>query len=113
MHEHHLDDMVRKLKPVLKDPAKARVILQRHWRTRMALIWEMEDVHRAANEREAALTNREAVDVLQTLLNQHNRQYGIKWEDLTAHIEDRVLGRKLTKAELRRFVERDIITVQK
>ena len=113
MDEHHIDDMVQRLKPVLKDPVKAKVILQRYWRTRMALVWMVENVHRAANEREVALTNQEAIDVLQTLLNQHNQQYGIKWEDLTTQIEDRVLGRKLTKAEIKRFVEQDLITVQK
>lgn len=113
MHDHHIDGMVRKLKPVLKDPIQARVILQRYWRTRMALVWEVEDVHRAANERGVALTKIEALDVLQTLLNQHNQQYGIKWEDLTTHIEDRVLGRPLTKAEIRRFVKQDRLTVQK
>jgi hypothetical protein len=113
VHEHHIDDMVRRLKPVLRDPQKAKVILQRYWRTRMALVWMVEDVHRAANEREVALTNLEAIQVLETLHRQHNAQYGIKWEDLTTHIEDRVLGRKMTKAEIKRFVERDIITVQK
>ena len=113
MHEHHIDDMVQRLKPVLKDPLKAKVILQRYWRTRMALVWEIEDVHRVANEREVALTNSEAIKVLQTLHHQHNPQYGIKWEDLTTHIEDRVLGRKLTKAEIKRFVEQELITVQK
>ena len=70
-------------------------------------------MHRAANEREVALTNSEATGVLQTLLNQHNPQYGIKWEDLTTHIEDRVLGRQLNKVESKRFVSQDIITVQK
>ena len=79
----------------------------------MALVWEVEDVHRAANEREVALTDKEAVTVLQTLLNQHNAQLGIRWEDLTTHIEEHVLGRKLTEAEVRRFVEQDIITVQR
>ena len=113
MHDHHLDDMVRRLKPVLKDPLKARAILQRYWRTRMALVWEVADVHRAANERGVALSEKESVTVLVTLHHQHNPQLGIRWSDLTAHIEDRVLGRKLSKAELKRFVERDIITVQK
>ena len=79
----------------------------------MALVWEVEDVHRAANEREVALTDKEAVTVLQTLLNQHNAQLGIRWEDLTTHIEDHLLGRKLTKAEVRRFVDLDIITIHK
>ena len=113
MHEHQIDDMVRKLKPVLRDPVKAKVILLKYWKTRIALVWEVEDVHRAANERDVALTGKEAITVLQTLLNQHNAQYGIRWEDLTAHIEDRVLGRKLTKTEVRQFVDLDIITIHK
>jgi hypothetical protein len=113
MHEHQIDDMIRKLKSVLKDQAKAKAILQRYWKTRMALVWELEDVHRAANERDVALTDKEATTVLQTLLNQHNAQYGIKWEDLTTHIEDQVLGRKLTKLEVRQFVERDVITIHR
>ena len=113
MHEHHLTEMLRKLKPVLKDSDKAKVILKRYWLTRMALVWEVEDVHRAANELEVALTEREAIDVLQTLLNQYNAQNGIKWADITTHIEDKVLGRKLTRPEIKRFVELDIITVQK
>ena len=113
MQETIINDMVGKLKPVLKDTSKAKSILQRYWRTRIALVWMLADVHRAANEREVALTNREAIDVLQQLFHQHNPQYGIKWEDLTTHIEDQALGRKLTRAELKHFVERDIITIQK
>ena len=113
MHQQHIDRMVQRLKPVLKDPFKAKAILKRYWHARMALVWEVSDVHRAANERAVALTNRQAIAVLDNLHQQHNRQYGIKWEDLTAHIEDRVLGRKLTRAELHRFVHQDRITVQK
>ena len=111
MQETIINDMVGRLKPVLKDASKAKSILQRYWRTRMALVWMLADVHRAANEREVALTNREAINVLQKLFHQHNPQYGIKWEDLTTHIEDHALGRKLTKAELHRFVHRDIISI--
>ena len=113
MQETIINDMVARLKPVLKDASKAKTILNRYWRTRIALVWMVADVHRAANEREVALTNLEAIDVLQQLLHQHNPQYGIKWEDLTTHIEDQALGRKLTRAELKHFVERDIITIQK
>jgi hypothetical protein len=112
MHQNHIDDMVRRLRQVLKDQAQAKVILQRYWKKRMALVWTVEDVHRAANERGMALTKREAIKLLQELHTHHNAQYGIKWEDLTTNIEDQVLGRKLTKLELKRFVEKDIITVQ-
>ena len=113
MDETYIDDMVRRLKPVLKDTVQAKAMLKRYWRTRMALVWEVADVHKAANEREVALTNQEAIAVLETLHLQYNPQYGIRWEDLTAQIENRVLGRKLTKPEIKRFVEQDRLTVQK
>jgi hypothetical protein len=109
MHEHHIEDMVRRLK--LK--TKGRKILERYWSDKIAIVWDVEDVHKAANECEVALTNKEAVQVLQTLHDQHNAQYGIRWEDLTTHIEDNVLGRKLTKAEIKQFVEKDLITINK
>jgi hypothetical protein len=38
MHEHHIEDMVRRLSPVLKDKARARTILRRYWRNKMALV---------------------------------------------------------------------------
>ena len=113
MHNFIIEQMVRRLSPVLKDQAKAEVILKRFWRTRMALVWVVEDVHRAANERELALTNDEAINVLQTLLDQHNAQLGLRWSDITAHIEDRVLGRKLTQREVRRFVTQNKLTIQR
>jgi len=113
MDEHHINGMVRKLKPVLNDPLKAKVILQRYWRTRMALVWLIEDVHRAANELEVALTEREARAVLETLHRQHNPQLGLRWEDLTGHIEAYVLGRKLTKREVKQFVGKDKLIIQR
>jgi hypothetical protein len=113
MRDEHIDEMVRLLKSVLKDADKAKVILQRYWRTKMALVWEVEDVHRAANERKRALTNTEAIAVLQTLHDQHNSQLGIKWEDLWAHIDLYEPGRVMTKAELDRFVKLNIIAVAK
>ena len=113
MNPNHIEGMVRKLKPVLTDAERAQAILKRYWRTRMALVWEVEDVHRAANEREVALTDEEAIEVLRVLHHQHNKQYGIKWQDLTDLIKDKVLGRDLTKREILRFVAKDIITINK
>jgi hypothetical protein len=106
-----IEDMVRRLGPVLTDKARAQKILTRYWRDKMALVWETEDVHRAANELELALTEREAIQVLQTLHSQHNAQLGLRWEDITAHIEDNVLGRKLTKREVHQFVHQDKLTI--
>ena len=109
MHPNYIEDMVCRLK--LK--TKGRVILERYWSDKMALVWSVADVFRAANERGVALTKREAIKLLQELHGHHNRQTGIKWEDLTTCIEDQELGRKMTQAEIKRFVEQELITVQK
>ena len=60
-----------------------------------------------------ALTKREAVKVLQELHHYHNKQCGIKWVDLTCYIEEYALGRKLTKPELKRFVEKSVLTINR
>jgi len=82
MHDHFIDQMVRELKPVLKKTDLARKILDHFWKTRLALVWTVEDVHRAANERKRVLTQSEAVQILEALHKQHNPQYGLKWLDL-------------------------------
>ena len=110
MHDHFIDQMVRKLKPVLKDPPQARKILGRFWNTRMALVWDIQDIHRAANERKRVLTDTEAAQILQILHQQHNKQLGIRWSDLWDHFDLCLPGRRMSKAELNRFVSKDIIT---
>ena len=105
--------MVQALKPVLKDRARAEKILERFWRDKVALVWDVEDVHTAANERELALTNKEAIKVLREMHHCHNKQYGIRWSDFTSYLEENALGRKLTRAEVKRFVEKNILTIQK
>jgi hypothetical protein len=113
MHHHHIEEMVRRLSPLLKDKAKAQQFLTRYWRSRMALVWITRDIHRAANEMEVALTEKEAMEVLSTLHRQHNPQLGLRWEDLKAHIEAHVLGRKLTKREVKEFVTKDRLIIQR
>jgi len=113
MHNHHFVEMLKVLRPVLKNQQRAEQILTRYWRNKIAIVWDTGDVHRAANEREVALTEKEAMTVLQTLHNQHNAQCGLKWGDITAHIEENVLGRKLNQREVRLFVHHDKLTIQR
>ena len=113
MHHYLIESMVKALRPTLKNPAKAQQLLERFWTDKMALVWDVQNVHTAANEREVALTNQEAIKVLQELHHYHNKQCGIKWEDLTCYIEESVMGRKLTQAELNRFVGKNILTINR
>ncbi len=77
MHEHYIKDMVLRLSPILKDKLRAETILKNYWSNKMAVVWEVEDVHRAANEREVALTRKEAIDLLRDL--HHSPQPSIRY----------------------------------
>jgi hypothetical protein len=111
MDRHTIDEMLDVLKPVLRSRSRAKKRLERYWSDKIAILWTTEDIHRAANERELALTEQEARGLLRDLFDHHNAQYGLKWEDITTLLEDRVLGRNLSKREIDRFVHRDIITI--
>ena len=113
MHNYIIEAMVGALKPTLKNPAKAKQILDRFWSDKMALVWDVQDVHTAANEREVALTNQEAIKVLQELHHYHDKQLGLQWKDVTCYIEEYGLGRKLTQVELKRFVEKNLLTIER
>jgi hypothetical protein len=113
MHEYFLKELTQKLKAALKDNPRAINILKRYMQDKIAIVWRTSDVHRAANEMEMALTEREAMTVLNTLHRQHNRQLGLRWEDITGHIEAHVLGRKLTKREVKKFVQHDKLIIQR
>lgn len=113
MQDYIIKAMVRALKPALKKSKRAEQILQKFWTDKIALVWDTEDVHTAANEREVALTSREAIKVLQEMHHHHNRQYGLRWSDFTSYIEEYALGRKMTKAEVKRFVEKNLLTIDR
>ena len=113
MHDYIIEAMVKALKPTLNNPAKARQILERFWTDKMALVWDVQDVHTAANEREVALTTREAIKVLQELHHYHNKQTGLQWKDVTCYIEEYALGRKLIQRELKRFREQNRLTIDR
>lgn len=106
MNELELASMLKALRPVLNDKEKARYILQRYWSHKLALIWTVADIHKAANERGRTLTRKEAKELLDNLKLHYNRQYGIRWTDLWDLIDSSGFGRKMTKLETKDFVNR-------
>ncbi len=109
----HDAELFQAIVEVIKSRRKAEKIIQRYYRDKITIVWRTEDVHRAANELEVALTEKEAMTVLKTLHRQHNRQLGLRWEDLTGHIEANVLGRKLNQRQVLKFVHHDKLTIQR
>ena len=111
MKPEHLEGQLNALKPVLKDRLKAKERLEKYWSDKIGLIWTMNDIHKAANERGLALTKKEAKALLDDLGKHYNRQYGIKWIDLWDLIENSGYGRKMTKREVKAFVQSGRTTV--
>jgi hypothetical protein len=109
----HDTELLKVLLEVIESRQKAERIIQRYYRDKITIVWKTEDVHRAANELRLALTEQEAMTVLETLHRQHNPQLGLRWEDITGHIEAHVLGRQLTRREVIRFVKNDQLTIQR
>ena len=113
MHEHIIEEMLAALSPAIRSKKKAQALLESYWSDKVALIWTTQDVHRAANERKTVLTEQEAHTALTDLHRHHDKQLGLRWQDLIDWIEQSGLGRDITKSELNQFIHHDIITVQK
>src|SRR5665213_2785209 len=107
----HNEELFTAIIRVVRSRRKAERIIQRYFRDKIIIVWKTEDVHKAANELDVALTEKQAMSVLEALHRQHNAQRGLKWEDLTTHIQENVLGRKLTKREVHQFVHHDKLTI--
>jgi hypothetical protein len=113
MQDDITEDLMRKLKSALKDNPKAVNILKRYWQDKITIIWKTADVHRAANEKKTVLTEDEAKKVLEKVLDNHDAQTGVNWQALVYTIRENGMGRDITKQELRRFIKRDILAIQK
>jgi hypothetical protein len=102
MYHHYITEMVEALSPVLKNPRRAELILKKYWHDKMAIVWNSEDVHQAANQAGITLTDEEAAHVLQDLHEHHNVEYGLRWDDVVANVRQSGFGRRMTKQESKR-----------
>ena len=111
MNNQHIEGMVRVLRSQIKDPDKAKTLLQNYWQDRVAIVWTVEQVHQAANEQELVLTNPEARQLLHKLHQNYDSCIGWNWFDLLTAIEESCLGRKINKLELHRFLNKSITAI--
>jgi len=107
-----ITELLAHLRPSLKSVAKAEHLLTDYWGDKIALVWTIKDVHRAANESKTVLTEQQARTILISLHQHHNPQYGLRWSDLAETIQQSGLGRDIRERELHRFVHRDVLIIQ-
>lgn len=113
MDEKHIDRMIKALRSELRNPSKAKKILQRYWTDRIAFIWTIDQAHLAANERALALNKVEARTILKRFHQKANLFDPPNWFTLLDIIDSSGMGRKLTKAELNRFLKTNLAVVSK
>jgi len=103
MYQHHLDDMAdaiaNKLSNVygdfdldengISDLCKhIRAALAEYWADKMALVWCGSDVLEQADELGITLSNEEAKNILDNILDHHDCEMGVSWLTLRCAIED-------------------------
>ena len=113
MKPEEIKGMVEALGPVLRNKTKAQTLLQKYWQNKQVIVWTVDQIHRAANERGRVLTNNDARELLHQFIRLHNPQYGIQWRDLLEMIDQSALGRKISKVELKAFIEKDRLCIQR
>ena len=69
---------------------------------KMAVVWHVKDVAGEANSMGLALTEEECSEVLYSVLDNYDSQYGVNWDVIRSSIEYRKVGRKLTDDEDKR-----------
>ncbi len=81
-------------------PLTAKLIkraLEGYWADKMALVWNADDMHTAANQAGRALTKAEAAEALHEICRNHDADNGVTWETLNFCAGE--AGRPLTPAE--------------
>ncbi len=112
MDTRYIHGMLLALRSQLRDPEMAGQILQHYWRDRVAFVWTVDQVHLAANERGLAVTPAEARRILDQFHKETNQFTPLNWFTLLDLIDEfSQIGRKLTKAELHRFSQTNLIVV--
>lgn len=106
-----ITELLTVLAPALKSRAKAEQLLTEYWADKIALVWTTQQVHRAANEVKTVLTEAQARQLLHELHQAYDPQYGLDWETLVGHLQHSGLGRDITKRELHRFINDDVLAI--
>ena len=74
-------------------PLNAKEIIQKaleqYWSDKVAIIWSIDDVFSKADEMEIKLTDEEAEDILNELLDDHDCSRGITWDNIEETIRFR------------------------
>jgi len=88
MHDHHICGMCEHLVAtgLISDFVQVQKVLADYWADKIAVVWDVEDVKSTMAEWQEveidAISDETALKVLQTVFENHDRNYGINWETI-------------------------------
>lgn len=101
MQAHQITEMTNVILAACKHgrPTRRQVekALTDYWSGRMAIVWDADDMHCAANRAGRVLTASEAGELLHRVCHKHDASVGVTWETLELYASD--AGRPLTPEE--------------
>ena len=87
MYHHHIVDMVNAVTRALKLNSEQSLAveqaIQNIWREKIAIVWSVEDIQLAAEEKHhCRLREEDAIHILDSLLENHDAELGITWDTI-------------------------------
>jgi len=90
MYDHHICGMCDHLVAtgLISDPVQVQKVLADYWADKIAEVWDIEDVKSTMAEWHEveidAISDETALEVLHTVFENHDCNYGINWETIRA-----------------------------
>ena len=111
MTDWTITEMLDEIGPLIRNRWLIHAVLTKYWANKFAIIWETNDLHRLANEQSLAITENQAVTILQQAAEFYSSEKGLRRSDLAQMIKQAGIGRALTKREVAKFDARDEIVM--
>ncbi len=90
MYDHHICEMCNYLvaSGLISDPVQTQKVLADYWADKIAIVWGTEDVKSTMADwhdvEVDTISDEMALEVLQTVFENHDCNYGISWETIRA-----------------------------
>jgi hypothetical protein len=92
MYNSEIEEMTGKIQKTLKlndkDAERVTKVLQNHWKDSISITWKVCDIIDRAKENHIKLTQEQAREVLESLEDNHDCNYGITWDMIDDTIND-------------------------
>lgn len=101
MNEHEINHMANSIYAAMAQNPKARIFpkeikraLKKYWQNKAAIIWSVDDILNFAKEMDYEdFCYEDAIEVLDSVIKNHDAEYGLNWDIIEGaihhHVEDR------------------------